>query len=135
MYKEPKTMEWPYNAPFRGEVPASEHALNVAEYNMRDRPYGLANELTPYKKVYSYVGNRYTRPWIVDERQNPFNGTPYAWVRGRILGGKTLIWGRGALRPARRTSRPGPTTASARTGRSATRTSRPGTTRWTACWA
>jgi choline dehydrogenase-like flavoprotein len=98
LYKEPKTMEWPYQARFRSDIPPTEHAINVAEYNMLDRPYGMAKKLAPYKKVYSYVADKYTKPWIVDERENPFTGTPYAWVRARILGGKTLIWGRGALR-------------------------------------
>ena len=35
---------------------------------------------------------------VVDERENPFTGTNYAWVRARCLGGKTNIWGRLALR-------------------------------------
>ena len=35
---------------------------------------------------------------VVDERENPYTGTNYAWVRARCLGGKTNIWGRLALR-------------------------------------
>ena len=35
---------------------------------------------------------------LVDEKQNPYTGTNYAWVRARVLGGKTNIWGRLALR-------------------------------------
>ena len=46
----------------------------------------------------SYAANTFTRNWVVDERQHPTTGTPYAWVRARILGGKTNFWGRGALR-------------------------------------
>jgi choline dehydrogenase-like flavoprotein len=34
----------------------------------------------------------------VDEKDNPYTGTNYAWVRARCLGGKTNIWGRLALR-------------------------------------
>jgi len=98
IFKESKTMEWPYQAPYRAQLPPSEHPLNVAEYNMLDRPYGAAQELAGYKKVLSYAGNRYSKDWVVDERENPYTGTKYAWVRARALGGKTLIWGRGALR-------------------------------------
>jgi choline dehydrogenase-like flavoprotein len=98
VYKESKTMEWPYKAPYRAQLPPSEHPLNVAEYNMLDRPYGAAKDLAGYKKIYSYAGNRYSRGWVVDEREHPYTGTKYAWVRARALGGKTLIWGRGALR-------------------------------------
>jgi choline dehydrogenase-like flavoprotein len=97
VYKS-KTMEWPYETPYRGGLAPSQHALNVAEYEMLDRPYGLAKEMAPYKKVYSYAADRYTKSWLVDERESPFTGTPYAWVRARALGGKTLLWGRGALR-------------------------------------
>ena len=35
---------------------------------------------------------------MVDEKDHPYTGTPYAWVRARRLGGKTNIWGRLALR-------------------------------------
>jgi choline dehydrogenase-like flavoprotein len=34
----------------------------------------------------------------VDEKQNPYSGTRYAWVRSRAVGGKTNLWGRLALR-------------------------------------
>ena len=46
----------------------------------------------------SYAGNTFTRNWVVNEKENPTTGTPYAWVRARVLGGKTNFWGRGALR-------------------------------------
>jgi choline dehydrogenase-like flavoprotein len=35
---------------------------------------------------------------VVDEKDHPYTGTKYAWVRARCLGGKTNIWGRLALR-------------------------------------
>jgi choline dehydrogenase-like flavoprotein len=98
MYKTFKTMEWPYDAERRGRMEPYEHSLNVAEYNMLDRPYGLSKEMQQYKKVYAYSGNRYTTHAVVNEKENPYTGTPYAWVRARVLGGKTLLWGRVALR-------------------------------------
>jgi choline dehydrogenase-like flavoprotein len=98
MYKTFKTMEWPYDAPRRGRLEPYEHALNVAEYNMLERPYGTAKAMSPYKKVYSYAGNRYSTHNVVNEREHPYTGTPYAWVRARVLGGKTNMWGRVSLR-------------------------------------
>lgn len=97
-FNEFKTMEWPYATPERGGLPPGEHAMSAAEYNMVDRPYGTAKRFEKYKTVYSYSGNRYSKHSVVDERQHPFTGTPYAWVRARVLGGKTNIWGRVALR-------------------------------------
>jgi choline dehydrogenase-like flavoprotein len=96
--KEYRTMEWPYASLRRGRVPVGERPIDVAEYNMYDRPYGNHPELAPYKKVMSYAGNTFTRNWVVNEKEHPTTGTPFAWVRARILGGKTNFWGRGALR-------------------------------------
>src|SRR5262245_17297575 len=95
---EYRTMEWPYASMRRNRLPPGERPIAVAEYNFLDRPYGANKEYERDKKVLSYAGNRFTRNWVVDERQHPTTGTPYAWVRARILGGKTNFWGRGALR-------------------------------------
>ncbi len=96
--KEFQTMEWPYATPERGTLPATEHSLTAAEYRMVDRPYGTGKVFDKYKTVFSYSGNRYSKHSVVDERQHPYTGTPYAWVRARVLGGKTNMWGRVALR-------------------------------------
>ena len=71
---------------------------SAAEYRTLDRPYGLTPEMQKYKKVMAYSGNHFTREWMADEKQNPITGTPYAWVRARVLGGKTNLWGRVSLR-------------------------------------
>jgi len=95
---EYRTMEWPYASLRRGRLPADEYALGAAEYNMIDRPYGTAGRFEKYRKLLSYSANTFTHNWLVDEKQNPTTGTRYAWVRARILGGKTNLWGRVALR-------------------------------------
>ena len=43
-------------------------------------------------------GSDYSKSIVVDEKDHPYTGTNYAWVRARVLGGKTNIWGRLALR-------------------------------------
>jgi choline dehydrogenase-like flavoprotein len=97
--KELKSMEWPYDHPRRGDIPPDTHSLSRNEYNFRPRPYakGMA-----FNHVYSYVegwrGGDYSKNIVVDEKDNPYTGTNYAWVRARCLGGKTNIWGRLALR-------------------------------------
>jgi choline dehydrogenase-like flavoprotein len=96
---ELKSMEWPYDHPRRGEMPYTSHALTQNEYTVRQSPYakGMA-----WAKVYSYVqgwsGTDYSKNIVVDEKEHPYTGTSYAWVRARLLGGKTNIWGRLALR-------------------------------------
>ena len=95
---EYKTMEWPYASNRRNRLPPGERPIDVAEYSFLDRPYGSNPVFEKHKKVMSYAANRFTRNWVVDERQNPTTGTPYSWVRANVLGGKTNFWGRGALR-------------------------------------
>jgi choline dehydrogenase-like flavoprotein len=96
---ELRSMEWPYDHPRRGEMPYGSHALSFNEYTIRQPPYAQG---VPWKNVYSYVqewqGSDYRKNIIVDEKDHPYTGTSYAWVRARCLGGKTNIWGRLALR-------------------------------------
>jgi choline dehydrogenase-like flavoprotein len=96
--REYRTMEWPYQSMRRNRLPPDLRALGVAEYTFIDRPYGDHPTFAKYKTLASYAGNTYTRNWVVDEKQHPTTGTPYSWVRARVLGGKTNFWGRGALR-------------------------------------
>jgi choline dehydrogenase-like flavoprotein len=97
--KELHSMQWPYDHPRRGEMPPGDHALNFNEYTFRKSPYAKGMN---YNHVYSYVqewgGSDYSKNIVVDEKDNPYSGTSYAWVRARLLGGKTAIWGRLALR-------------------------------------
>jgi choline dehydrogenase-like flavoprotein len=97
--KELKSMEWPYDHPRRGEMPPGHHALSPNEYTIRQPPYAADSK---YPKVYSYVqgwnGTDYSKNIVVNEKDHPYTGTNYAWVRARLLGGKTNIWGRLALR-------------------------------------
>src|SRR5436189_178366 len=48
--------------------------------------------------VGGWSGSDYVKNILVDEKDHPYTGTHYAWVRARALGGKTNIWGRLALR-------------------------------------
>ncbi len=98
--KELKSMEWPYDHPRRGEMQPGYHALTFNEYNIRQPPYAAPD--SKYPKVFSYVqswsGPDYSKNIVVNEKEHPYSGTKYAWVRARCLGGKTNIWGRLALR-------------------------------------
>jgi len=96
--REYRTMEWPYASLRRGRLPPDQRAIAVAEYNFADRPYATSPSLSGHANVSSYSANTFTRNWVVNEKEHPTTGTPYAWVRSRVLGGKTNFWGRGALR-------------------------------------
>src|SRR2546422_75842 len=96
---ELRSMEWPYDHPRRGDAPPGYHAIRFNEYNVRKPPYAKGSA---FKHVFSYVGgwggSDYVKNILVDEKNHPYTGTKYAWVRARLLGGKTNIWGRLALR-------------------------------------
>jgi choline dehydrogenase-like flavoprotein len=95
--EELRSMEWPYDNAHRGKLPPDRHALTFNEYTIRNPPYGAGFEKS--KHLHSYVGkNDYVKNIVVDERENPYTGTNFAWVRARCLGGKTNIWGRLSLR-------------------------------------
>src|ERR1700729_444631 len=97
--QELKSMEWPYDHPRRGEMPSSDHALTLNEYTIRKPPYAKGSRSA---HVFSYVqgwgGSDYSKNIVVDEKDHPYTGMNYAWVRVRTFGGKTTIWGRLALR-------------------------------------
>ena len=97
--QELKSMQWPYDHPRRGKMPPEDHALTLNEYTVRPRPYAKGMR---YRHVFSYVqgwaGSDYSKNIVVDEKDHPYTGDSYAWVRARLLGGKTAIWGRLALR-------------------------------------
>jgi choline dehydrogenase-like flavoprotein len=97
--QELRSMEWPYDHPRRGELAPGSHGLSFNEYTIRQPPYAKASA---FRHVYSYVGGwsggDYVKNILVDEKDHPYTGTRYAWVRARALGGKTNIWGRLALR-------------------------------------
>jgi choline dehydrogenase-like flavoprotein len=97
--QELKSMEWPYDHPRRGDMPPNDHAISRNEYTLRKPPYAKGSR---YQHVFSYVqgwsGSDYSKNIVVDEKDHPYTGTNYAWVRARTFGGKTAIWGRLALR-------------------------------------
>jgi choline dehydrogenase-like flavoprotein len=97
--QELRSMQWPYDHPRRGDDPPGSHGLTFNEYTVRTPPYAANSS---YKHVYSYVGSwsgsDYVKDILVDEKDHPYSGTRYAWVRARCLGGKTNIWGRLSLR-------------------------------------
>jgi choline dehydrogenase-like flavoprotein len=96
-YKEFKTMAWPYDSPRRGGMSPDEKVLDSEDYRKGPQA-GLVREYDQYRAVYNGIGDPYTKGLLTDERQMPYTGTPYAWARVRALGGKTLVWGRVALR-------------------------------------
>jgi choline dehydrogenase-like flavoprotein len=99
--EELRSTEWPWEHPRRGKMPSSYSAISMNEYAVREPPYAKGKD-NRFEKVFSYLQNNgssdYSKNLLVDEKDHPYTGTRYAWVRSRVLGGKTNLWGRLALR-------------------------------------
>jgi choline dehydrogenase-like flavoprotein len=99
--QELQSMRWPYDHPRRGVMPADRRALSLEDYR-QPPPYGRGGKFSRYAAVHSYAqgwgGSDYSKNIVVNEKEHPYTGTPYAWVRARCVGGKSNIWGRLALR-------------------------------------
>jgi choline dehydrogenase-like flavoprotein len=99
LYREMQSSAWPYEHERRGDLPPDYHGISLNEYSVRHPPYA---QTLPHPHVQSYLGTwgnaDYTKSVPVNERDHPYTGTRYAWVRARAVGGKTLIWGRLGLR-------------------------------------
>ena len=125
-------MEWPYDHPRRGDMPpdrARAHASTSTRSASRPTPRAARS-----KNVYSYVqgwaGSDYSKNIVVDEKEHPYTGTNYAWVRARVPRRQDEHLGPARAAPVRlRLQGARPATATARTGRSPTPTSRRTTTR------
>jgi choline dehydrogenase-like flavoprotein len=95
-----RSMEWPYEHPRQGDLPPDTRVLNEADYRKLKPPYGAS--LKRYTNVVNWQqlggGPDYTKDLFVNEHQHPYTGTRFSWVRSRVLGGKTNVWGRLALR-------------------------------------
>jgi glucoside 3-dehydrogenase (cytochrome c) catalytic subunit len=76
--------------------------LNIAtDFHHHDKPYQFPfrGRIRPTERAkYNYVVNDWNKPSFLNELENPYTGTKFAWVRARAVGGKTLHWGLVALR-------------------------------------
>ena len=98
--KELKSMEWPYEHPATWRDAA--RPSRALAQRVHDPPAAVRRrlEVSPRSTRTSRAGAAPTtrKNIVVDEKEHPYTGTNYAWVRARCLGGKTNIWGRLALR-------------------------------------
>jgi choline dehydrogenase-like flavoprotein len=75
---------WPYEVPYRGMLPQTQ--IFAARQPIQSRCYAC---------------NEYGRHFFVDDLDNPYttpDGKPFAWIRGRQVGGRTIMWGRQSYR-------------------------------------
>lgn len=75
---------WPYELKYRGETPRQ----------------WLYRQRQPVQTK-CYACDEYSQQFFVDDVENPYTtaaGKPFDWIRGRQVGGRTIMWGRQSYR-------------------------------------
>src|SRR5262245_33278353 len=79
-----KMLAWPYDLKYRNTIPQAE----------------LLKKRQPVQSK-CYACDEYGHHFFVDDVDNPYttpDGKPFDWIRGRQVGGRTLMWGRQSYR-------------------------------------
>jgi choline dehydrogenase-like flavoprotein len=82
--KDYRMMTWPYELKYRGAVPQTQ--LYSARQSTQSKCYACTE---------------YAHHFFVDDIDNPYTtpeGKPFDWIRGRQVGGRTIMWGRQSYR-------------------------------------
>jgi choline dehydrogenase-like flavoprotein len=82
-------------------VPARDYVEHVPVYNvkfrgMRDRQYEKV-----HRQVQRQIGDEWNAKFFVDDLENPYTtppDQPYLFLRGRHVGGRSVMWGRQSYR-------------------------------------
>jgi choline dehydrogenase-like flavoprotein len=82
-------------------ISPKEFAEHMPGYKLqyRDMSPEIVRSRPVQKQCYACM--EYNYDWFVDDRQNPYStppGKPFTWQRLRIVGGRTLVWGRQSYR-------------------------------------
>jgi choline dehydrogenase-like flavoprotein len=82
-------------------ISPSEFTEHMPAYKLKYRD--LSPEIARTRPVQKqcYACMEYNYDWFVDDVQNPYStpaGKPFTWQRLRIVGGRTLVWGRQSYR-------------------------------------
>jgi choline dehydrogenase-like flavoprotein len=79
--------------------PAVDYVEHVAPYDKRYRGMGDRNRLERYQPIQRQCGacDEYAGKFFVNDLDNPYStpaDKPFSWIRGRQVGGRSIMWGR-----------------------------------------
>src|SRR6267154_2520674 len=83
--------------------PARDYVEHVPPWQMKFRGFGdrKALEHDQFIQRHCYACNEYSGKFFVNDRENPYtfdSDKPFHWIRGRQVGGKSIMWGRQVYR-------------------------------------
>jgi len=84
-------------------VPARDYAEHVPAYALTYRGFANRRALNREQPVQSQTGacDEWASKFFVNDRENPYSydpKAPFAWIRGRHVGGRSIMWGRQVYR-------------------------------------
>jgi choline dehydrogenase-like flavoprotein len=83
--------------------PAKDYVEHVPEYQVPFRGFGdrKAVERDQPMQKDCYACDEWSSKFFVNDRENPYtfpNERPFRWIRGRQVGGRSIMWGRQVYR-------------------------------------
>src|SRR6202171_5599877 len=88
----------------RSIVPERDYVEHVPVYDLKYRGWDDRAErqrTQPIQREVYYACDEYSHQFFVNDKENPYTFAPgkhFSWIRGRQVGGKSLIWGRQSYR-------------------------------------
>jgi choline dehydrogenase-like flavoprotein len=84
-------------------VPARDYVEHLQAYSLPYRGYGNLRKLQREQPIQSLTGscNEWGSKFFVNDHENPYHNDPdkpFAWIRGRHVGGRSIMWGRQVYR-------------------------------------
>ncbi|HEX4388526.1 MAG TPA: GMC family oxidoreductase [Steroidobacteraceae bacterium] len=84
-------------------VPSRDYVEHVQAYSLPYRGYGNLKKLHAEQPIQSQTGacNEWGAKFFVNDIENPYEydaQAPFTWIRGRHVGGRSIMWGRQVYR-------------------------------------
>jgi choline dehydrogenase-like flavoprotein len=85
-------------------VPERDYVEHVPVWELKYRGWDERAErqrIQPVQRECYYACDEYSNKFFVNDLENPYTtdpGKPFTWIRGRQVGGKSIIWGRQSYR-------------------------------------
>lgn len=84
-------------------VPERDYVEHVQAYSLRYHGYGNLRQLHEQQPIQSQTGacDEWVSKFFVNDHDNPYRNDadkPFLWIRGRHVGGRSLMWGRQVYR-------------------------------------
>ncbi|HUO14812.1 MAG TPA: GMC family oxidoreductase, partial [Verrucomicrobiae bacterium] len=84
-------------------VPEQDYVEHVPAWEVRFRGLGDRRKLREDQPIQStcYACDEWSSKFFVSDKENPYTteeGKPFRWIRGRQMGGRSIMWGRQTYR-------------------------------------